>query len=54
MPAVPPPELPKDAWLIGGLGRGGNAHGVDEFVTSDGMRRFAVSRCRWLHDTARG
>lgn len=42
------------AFLIGGLGRGGNAHGTDEFVTLEGMRRFAVSLYLWLHHTARG
>jgi acetylornithine deacetylase/succinyl-diaminopimelate desuccinylase-like protein len=41
------------SFLIGGLGRGGNAHGVDEFVTLEGMRRFVVSLCVWLHYTGR-
>ncbi len=38
---------------MGGLGRAGNAHGINEFVTLDGMRRFADSLCLWLHACAR-
>ena len=37
-----------DGLLIGGLGRGGNAHGVDEFVTLDGIDRFLASLLAWL------
>jgi acetylornithine deacetylase/succinyl-diaminopimelate desuccinylase-like protein len=37
--------------LIGGLGRGGNAHGVDEFVTLDGIDRFLGSLLAWLPAT---
>jgi acetylornithine deacetylase/succinyl-diaminopimelate desuccinylase-like protein len=36
------------AFLIGGLGHGGNAHGVDEFVTLDGLARFLRSIEGWL------
>lgn len=36
------------AFLIGGLGRGGNAHGIDEFVTLDGLSRFLRSIEGWL------
>lgn len=36
------------AFLIGGLGRGGNAHGIDEFVTLDGLARFLRSIEGWL------
>ena len=35
-------------FLIGGMGRGGNAHGVDEFVTLDGLDRFLASMLAWL------
>lgn len=34
--------------LIGGLGRGGNAHGPDEFVTLEGLDRFHASLLAWL------
>lgn len=37
--------------LIGGLGRGGNAHGPDEFVTLDGLDRFHASLLAWLPAT---
>jgi acetylornithine deacetylase/succinyl-diaminopimelate desuccinylase-like protein len=40
-----------DGLLIGGLGRGGNAHGVDEFVTLDGIDRFLASLLVWLPAT---
>ncbi|MFE0753222.1 M20/M25/M40 family metallo-hydrolase [Inquilinus sp. NPDC058860] len=36
------------AFLIGGLGHGGNAHGIDEFVTLDGLARFLRSIESWL------
>lgn len=35
-------------FLIGGAGRGGNAHGVDEFLDIDGLQRFLVSLDLWL------
>ncbi len=37
--------------VIGGLGRGGNAHGVNEFVTLDGIDRFLASLLAWLPAT---
>lgn len=36
------------AFLIGGLGHGGNAHGIDEFVTLGGLARFLRSIEGWL------
>ncbi|MCG8158079.1 M20/M25/M40 family metallo-hydrolase [Brenneria goodwinii] len=36
------------AFLIGGLGHGGNAHGVNEFVTLRGLQRFIESLTDWL------
>ncbi|WP_395303333.1 M20/M25/M40 family metallo-hydrolase [Pectobacterium polonicum] len=36
------------AFLLGGLGHGGNAHGVNEFVTLQGLRRFQRSLLDWL------
>lgn len=36
------------AFLIGGLGHGGNAHGIDEFVTLEGLDRFLSSLLAWL------
>jgi acetylornithine deacetylase/succinyl-diaminopimelate desuccinylase-like protein len=36
------------SFLIGGLGHGGNAHGIDEFVTLAGIDRFHSSLLRWL------
>ena len=39
-------------FLIGGLGRGGNAHGVNEFVTLDGLDRFLAFMLAWLPATA--
>jgi len=36
------------AFLIGGLGYGGNAHGVNEFVTLQGLQRFQQSISDWL------
>jgi acetylornithine deacetylase/succinyl-diaminopimelate desuccinylase-like protein len=40
-----------DSILIGGLGRGGNAHTTDEFVTLDGLDRFLASLLAWLPAT---
>ena len=39
-------------FLIGGLGRGGNAHGVNEFVTLAGLDRFLAFMLAWLPTTA--
>ncbi len=36
------------AFLIGGLGRGGNAHGVNEFITLDGLDRYLRSVADWI------
>ncbi|PIF21973.1 M20 family metallopeptidase [Candidatus Pantoea floridensis] len=36
------------AFLIGGLGHGGNAHAVNEFVTLAGLERFQQSMSLWL------
>lgn len=36
------------AFLIGGLGEGGNAHGVNEFVTLQGLERYQQSLRDWL------
>jgi len=36
------------AFLIGGLGHGGNAHAVNEFVTLTGLERFQRSLSLWL------
>lgn len=36
------------AFLIGGLGYGGNAHGVNEFVTLQGLQRFQQSLSDWV------
>lgn len=36
------------AFLIGGLGHGGNAHGVNEFVTLRGLARFQQSIVDWI------
>jgi len=38
--------------LIGGLGRGGNAHGIDEYVTLEGLDRFLRFLLAWLPATA--
>ncbi|WP_421594883.1 M20 family metallopeptidase [Rahnella sp. PD4] len=44
------------AFLIGGLGHGGNAHGVNEFVTLHGLERFQQSVTDWIrfytHDSS--
>ena len=37
-----------EAFLIGGLGHGGNAHGVNEFVTLRGLARFQQSVTDWI------
>ncbi|GGD21768.1 M20 family metallopeptidase [Aureimonas glaciei] len=37
-----------DSFLLAGLGRGGNAHGIDEFLALDGYGRFLLSLTRWL------
>lgn len=37
-----------EAFLIGGLGRGGNAHGINEFMALDGLERFLGSLLGWL------
>ncbi|XXN64952.1 M20 family metallopeptidase [Enterobacter ludwigii] len=37
------------AFLIGGLGHGGNAHAVNEFVTLAGLERFQQSMSLWLN-----
>ncbi|RWX81699.1 M20/M25/M40 family metallo-hydrolase [Neorhizobium lilium] len=36
------------AFLLAGAGRGGNAHGIDEFMTLEGFRRFIQSIALWL------
>ncbi|WP_245199018.1 M20/M25/M40 family metallo-hydrolase [Jiella mangrovi] len=36
------------SFLIGGAGRGGNAHGIDEFLTLEGYPRFLKSVELWL------
>jgi acetylornithine deacetylase/succinyl-diaminopimelate desuccinylase-like protein len=36
------------SFLLAGAGRGGNAHGLDEFMTLDGFRRFIDSIALWL------
>lgn len=36
------------SFLLAGAGRGGNAHGVDEFMTLEGYRRFIQSIACWL------
>ena len=40
------------SFLIGGMGRGGNAHGPDEFVTLAGLDRYLDSMLTWLPATA--
>jgi hypothetical protein len=37
-----------DSFLIGGLGRGGNAHGIDEYFALAGLSRFIASIELWL------
>lgn len=36
------------SFLLAGAGRGGNAHGIDEFMTLEGFRRFIDSIALWL------
>ncbi|TRL37706.1 M20 family metallopeptidase [Rhizobium straminoryzae] len=36
------------SFLLAGAGRGGNAHGIDEFMTLEGFRRFMQSIATWL------
>lgn len=36
------------SFLLAGAGRGGNAHGIDEFMTLEGFRRFIGSIGLWL------
>lgn len=40
------------SFLIAGSGRGGNAHGIDEFMTLEGFGRFMESISLWLGDIA--
>ena len=40
------------SFLLAGAGRGGNAHGIDEFMTLDGFRRFIRSITLWLQHVA--
>ncbi|SFU21179.1 M20/M25/M40 family metallo-hydrolase [Mesorhizobium sp. YR577] len=40
------------SFLIGGAGRGGNAHGVNEFMTLEGFERFLQSIAVWLETMA--
>jgi acetylornithine deacetylase/succinyl-diaminopimelate desuccinylase-like protein len=42
------------SFLIGGAGRGGNAHGVNEFMTLDGLERFLRSIALWLEAMGEG
>lgn len=37
-----------ESFLLGGAGRGGNAHGVNEFMTLEGFERFLRSISAWL------
>ena len=41
------------AFLIGGAGRGGNAHGINEYLTLEGFPRFLRSVALWLEAMAR-
>jgi acetylornithine deacetylase/succinyl-diaminopimelate desuccinylase-like protein len=36
------------SFLLAGAGRGGNAHGIDEFMTLEGFGRFIQSIATWL------
>lgn len=40
------------SFLLAGAGRGGNAHGIDEFMTLEGFRRFIQSITLWLEHVA--
>lgn len=42
-----------ESFLIGGAGRGGNAHGANEFMTLDGYERFLASIAVWLERMGR-
>ena len=42
-----------NSFLIGGAGRGGNAHGIDEFMTLEGLERFLTSITIWLSEMAK-
>nr|WP_283771540.1 M20/M25/M40 family metallo-hydrolase [Chelatococcus sp. YT9] len=42
-----------DSFLIGGAGCGGNAHGIDEFMTLEGFERFLTSIAIWLDEMAK-
>ncbi|MFD2174002.1 M20 family metallopeptidase [Rhodobacter lacus] len=42
------------SFLLAGAGRGGNAHGIDEFMTLEGYRRFLTSVELWLVAMAEG
>ena len=42
------------AFLIAGLGRGGNAHGINEFILPDALRRCQASITDWLIRVADG
>lgn len=41
-----------NSFLLAGAGRGGNAHGIDEFMTLEGFRRFIRSITLWLEHVA--
>ena len=41
-----------NSFLLAGAGRGGNAHGIDEFMTLEGFRRFIQSITLWLEHVA--
>jgi acetylornithine deacetylase/succinyl-diaminopimelate desuccinylase-like protein len=41
-----------ESFLLAGAGRGGNAHGVDEFMTLEGFERFLRSVAVWLTQMA--
>jgi acetylornithine deacetylase/succinyl-diaminopimelate desuccinylase-like protein len=40
------------SFLIGGAGRGGNAHGTDEFLVIEGFGRFITSVSDWIEGMA--
>lgn len=42
-----------ESFLIGGAGRGGNAHGIDEFLVVEGFGRFIASVQNWLEQMGR-
>ncbi|WP_294926208.1 M20/M25/M40 family metallo-hydrolase [uncultured Paracoccus sp.] len=41
-----------ESFLIGGAGRGGNAHGVNEFLQIEGFGRFIASVSHWIEGMA--